>query len=118
MLDPRKVRQTSLRRLRPFAVVGTCPVVVVLADSTWAVVAGRTVPVVGLPVVGHSLVLAAGMGWANHSSCCRALVGCSSLGVPSGPAATGHHHRPAVAAGDGGMRVARPVVSQSTFIRD
>jgi hypothetical protein len=105
MLDPRKDRQTGLLQHRPSAVAGTCPVVVVLVGSTWAVVAGRTVP-----VVGRSPVLVAGMGWESRSSCCQALVGCSSLGGPFGPAAMGHHHRPAVAAGDGGMRVARPVV--------
>jgi hypothetical protein len=86
MLDPRIVLRTSLRQLRPSVVVGTCPVVVVLAGSTWAVVAGHTVP-----VVGHSPVLAAGMGWANHSSCCRALVGCSSPGEPF-VGRVGRHH--------------------------
>jgi hypothetical protein len=100
MLDPRKDRQTGLLQHRPSVVVGTCPVVVVLVGSTWAVVAARTVP-----VVGRSPVLAAGMGWGSRSNCCQALVGCSSLGGPS-VGRVGHHHSERL----GGTRAVRLVV--------
>lgn len=77
----------------------------VLAGSTWAVEAGRIVP-----VVGRSLVLAAGMGWASRSSCCRARRDYrSSPGVPSGPA-MGLHYKLAVVAAGVCMKVVRPMV--------